>query len=750
MKRNYTLLLFLFATVSILAQTPEKMSYQAVLRDASNTLLTNQEVGIQISILQTTITGTAVYIETQTATTNINGLVSLAIGSGTSSDDFNTIDWSAGPYFIKTETDPTGGSSYSIAGASQIMSVPFAMYAKTSGSSEKNTTNIDNNTAAIALNIAKVGYTDALVSANTDVAANTVKVGYTEALVSANTDVAANTVKVGYTEALVSANTDVAANTVKVGYTEALVSANTDVAANTVKVGYTEALVSANTDVAANTVKVGYTEALVSANTDVAANTSKTGITTEQSDAIVANTVKTGITSVQSDAILVNTAKVGITAAQLDAILVNTAKVGVSAAQSDAIVTNTAKVGYTEALVSANTDVAANTAKIGITTEQSDAINTNTIAITETVMTTGDQSIDGAKTFTTSIIGNLTGDITGNVLNSLGTVILNQGNEDAEYTGNVKGQILSDNGTVVLNNGDAGGVSAQFTGDVTGNVTGGLTGDVTGDVTGNVTGDVTGNVTGGLTGDVTGNVIGYVTGGLTGDVTGNVTGDVTGNVTGGLTGNVTGDVTGNLTGDVTGNVTSNILKLNTLTQTEIDAITPEEGMVLYNQSKKKIQIYSTSSTSISNVEFTGQFTPDDHFPFVEGYQSFIAPFTGTIYGISLYLKKKENECCAVRLHFGGNISQIYEYENVYRDASENTPFWYEFTFATPINVTYGQSYSFNVDSGIFDLGVNFAYSNGEFNINTPNDFASGIDLMFTMNYTVDPNTPATLTWIDLN
>jgi hypothetical protein len=730
MKRNYTLLLFLFATVSILAQTPEKMSYQAVLRDASNTLLTNQEVGIQISILQTTITGTAVYIETQTATTNINGLVSLAIGSGTSSDDFNTIDWSAGPYFIKTETDPTGGSSYSIAGASQIMSVPFAMYAKTSGSSEKNTTNIDNNTAAIALNIAKVGYTDALVSANTDVAANTVKVGYTEALVSANTDVAANTVKVGYTEALVSANTDVAANTVKVGYTEALVSANTDVAANTVKVGYTEALVSANTD--------------------VAANTSKTGITTEQSDAIVANTVKTGITSVQSDAILVNTAKVGITAAQLDAILVNTAKVGVSAAQSDAIVTNTAKVGYTEALVSANTDVAANTAKIGITTEQSDAINTNTIAITETVMTTGDQSIDGAKTFTTSIIGNLTGDITGNVLNSLGTVILNQGNEDAEYTGNVKGQILSDNGTVVLNNGDAGGVSAQFTGDVTGNVTGGLTGDVTGDVTGNVTGDVTGNVTGGLTGDVTGNVIGYVTGGLTGDVTGNVTGDVTGNVTGGLTGNVTGDVTGNLTGDVTGNVTSNILKLNTLTQTEIDAITPEEGMVLYNQSKKKIQIYSTSSTSISNVEFTGQFTPDDHFPFVEGYQSFIAPFTGTIYGISLYLKKKENECCAVRLHFGGNISQIYEYENVYRDASENTPFWYEFTFATPINVTYGQSYSFNVDSGIFDLGVNFAYSNGEFNINTPNDFASGIDLMFTMNYTVDPNTPATLTWIDLN
>jgi hypothetical protein len=135
MKINHTLLLFLLTTVSILAQTSEKMSYQAVIRDASNMLLTNQVVGMQISILQTTITGTAVYTETQTVTTNINGLVSLAIGVGASSRNFSAIDWSAGPYFIKIGTDPSGGSSYSITGTSQIMSVPFAMYAKTAGSS---------------------------------------------------------------------------------------------------------------------------------------------------------------------------------------------------------------------------------------------------------------------------------------------------------------------------------------------------------------------------------------------------------------------------------------------------------------------------------------------------------------------------------------------------------------------------------------------------------------------------------------
>ena len=183
MKNFYTVLLFLFATASTFAQAPEKMSYQAVLRDATNTLLTNQEVGMQISILQTSITGTPVYLETQTPTTSINGLVSLKIGTGTSSDDFSAIDWSAGPYFIKTATDLIGGSSYTITGTSQFMSVPFAMYAKTSGSAQSNTTNISENTADIAANVtaitdntAKIGHTDVLVSNNTVVAANTLKV----------------------------------------------------------------------------------------------------------------------------------------------------------------------------------------------------------------------------------------------------------------------------------------------------------------------------------------------------------------------------------------------------------------------------------------------------------------------------------------------------------------------------------------------------------------------------------------------
>ena len=118
------------------AQAPEKMSYQAVVRNTTNNLVTNQPVGMQISILQGSATGTAVYIETQTPTSNANGLVSLEIGGGTVvSGNMATINWANGPYFIKTETDPTGGSSYTITGTSQLLSAPYALYAKTSGSS---------------------------------------------------------------------------------------------------------------------------------------------------------------------------------------------------------------------------------------------------------------------------------------------------------------------------------------------------------------------------------------------------------------------------------------------------------------------------------------------------------------------------------------------------------------------------------------------------------------------------------------
>jgi hypothetical protein len=135
MKKLYTLLTAVILTASTFAQAPGKMSYQAIVRDAGNALITSQGVGMQLSILQGSVSGTAVYVETQTPTTNINGLVSIEIGSGAVvSGTFNTINWSNGPYFIKTETDPTGGSTYTITGTSQLMSVPYALHSNTADS----------------------------------------------------------------------------------------------------------------------------------------------------------------------------------------------------------------------------------------------------------------------------------------------------------------------------------------------------------------------------------------------------------------------------------------------------------------------------------------------------------------------------------------------------------------------------------------------------------------------------------------
>ena len=133
MKKSLQIFALLFCTI-IFAQAPEKFSYQAIIRNASNALVTNTPVGVKISILKTSAAGTVVYAETQTATTNVNGLVSIQIGDGTIiSGTIAGIDWATDSYYIKTETDPAGGTNYTIAGTTQLLSVPYALYSKSSG-----------------------------------------------------------------------------------------------------------------------------------------------------------------------------------------------------------------------------------------------------------------------------------------------------------------------------------------------------------------------------------------------------------------------------------------------------------------------------------------------------------------------------------------------------------------------------------------------------------------------------------------
>jgi hypothetical protein len=131
MKKLFTLLVLVITTFSIFAQAPQKMSYQCVIRNAGGTLVANQSLGLRISILQGTPPGTVVYQETYTPKpqTNANGLLSIEIGGGVASiGTFSSINWATGPYYLKTETDPTGGTSYTITGTSQLLSVPYAQF----------------------------------------------------------------------------------------------------------------------------------------------------------------------------------------------------------------------------------------------------------------------------------------------------------------------------------------------------------------------------------------------------------------------------------------------------------------------------------------------------------------------------------------------------------------------------------------------------------------------------------------------
>ena len=134
MKGLHTTILFLFIGIHAFSQSPEKFSFQSVVRDAQNNIVSNVNVGVRMSILQGSATGTIVYMETHNAVTNQNGLFTIEVGNGVvQNGNFSNINWGSGTYYSKTEIDPLGGTNYTITGIAQMLSVPYALYAKNSG-----------------------------------------------------------------------------------------------------------------------------------------------------------------------------------------------------------------------------------------------------------------------------------------------------------------------------------------------------------------------------------------------------------------------------------------------------------------------------------------------------------------------------------------------------------------------------------------------------------------------------------------
>jgi uncharacterized protein (TIGR02145 family) len=132
MNKILTFISAVVLTASLWAQAPNKMSFQTVVRNNLGKLVVNKSIGVRLSILKTSSTGTAVYVETHSKTSNVNGLLTLEVGTGTvTSGTFTTINWSQGPYFLKTEMDVNGGSNYTITGVTEFVSVPYALSVKT-------------------------------------------------------------------------------------------------------------------------------------------------------------------------------------------------------------------------------------------------------------------------------------------------------------------------------------------------------------------------------------------------------------------------------------------------------------------------------------------------------------------------------------------------------------------------------------------------------------------------------------------
>ena len=131
MKKNTLLIVLLINFFTAFSQAPSKFNYQGVARNAQGAVISNQNITLKVSILDSIITGSSMYTETHSTKTNQLGLFNLVIGNGTVNlGTCNKINWGTNEKFIKIEMDPSGGSNFVLIGTSQLLSVPYALNAK--------------------------------------------------------------------------------------------------------------------------------------------------------------------------------------------------------------------------------------------------------------------------------------------------------------------------------------------------------------------------------------------------------------------------------------------------------------------------------------------------------------------------------------------------------------------------------------------------------------------------------------------
>ncbi|NQY30846.1 MAG: hypothetical protein HRT69_15440 [Flavobacteriaceae bacterium] len=150
MKKTLIVLVLVICQVLITQVQAQSFNYQAVVRDASNTVVVNQSIGVQLKIIEGSPTGTIVYTETHLITSNGYGVITLSVGAGTTTDTFSTINWSLQNQWLAISVDISGGISYVAMGTSKLQHVPYSSYAKTSGDKAFSTNaNVTSNTPGV-------------------------------------------------------------------------------------------------------------------------------------------------------------------------------------------------------------------------------------------------------------------------------------------------------------------------------------------------------------------------------------------------------------------------------------------------------------------------------------------------------------------------------------------------------------------------------------------------------------------------
>ena len=133
--KNYIVLILLFCAGLSFAQSDQGFNYQAVVQNSDGEIIKDDFVSLRFWILKGNSNGDVLYRESHSAVyTGVEGILSLQIGTGSSDvGDFESIDWSADKHFIRVDLDENNGNDYTQMGITQLMAVPYAMYAFNAG-----------------------------------------------------------------------------------------------------------------------------------------------------------------------------------------------------------------------------------------------------------------------------------------------------------------------------------------------------------------------------------------------------------------------------------------------------------------------------------------------------------------------------------------------------------------------------------------------------------------------------------------